>query len=204
MYAGEAASIVSAIRVVESPEPNIWSIEGPGALTLDRYGAQPASQGGGLYFIPPNTIPGGADTTTKVYYTTMDLYNGGMKKSPELIIQVKTLKVPMDFRREGTPAELTVGPSGTATPGALVSPTPFLFDPQSSVDWKIANASPAVADKGTLTLHPIQVAMNGSLALYTAPSTITQDFDVTVTATTHDPWLNLDPVLTWTIHVKRN
>lgn len=204
VYAGEAASIVSAIRAVESPEPSIWSIEGPGVLALDRYGAQPASQGGGLYFIPPATVSGGGDTTTKVYYTTKDLYNGGTKKSPELVIQVKTLKIPMSFQAwAGT--ERTLGPSGKADDlGARVSPLPFPFSPQTSVTWKLVRTAPTVLDPGSLALIVIQNDDHGSWAVYTAPPTVTQDFDVTITATTHDPWFNLDPVLTWTIHVKKN
>ncbi len=182
VYAGEAASIVSAIRAVESPEPSIWSIEGPGVLALDRYGAQPASQGGGLYFIPPATVSGGGDTTTKV----------------------KTLKIPMSFQAwAGT--ERTLGPSGKADDlGARVSPLPFPFSPQTSVTWKLVRTAPTVLDPGSLALIVIQNDDHGSWAVYTAPPTVTQDFDVTITATTHDPWFNLDPVLTWTIHVKKN
>lgn len=203
VYAGEAASIVSAIRAIESPEPTYWTVEGLGILALDRFGAQPASQGGGLYFIPPTTVPGGQDTTTKVYYTTKDLYNGGLKKSPELVIQVKTLKTPMSFQSwAGT--ERILGPSGKADDlGARVSPLPFTFNPQTSVTWKLVGTAPSVPDSGSLALTAIQNDDHGSWAVYTAPATVTRDFDVIVTATTHDPWFNLDPVLTWTIHVKK-
>ncbi|MBI3130916.1 MAG: hypothetical protein HYZ13_06120 [Acidobacteria bacterium] len=171
-------------------------------MAKDQLGLEPTTQWGSPYYIPPASVPGGGDTTAKVYFTTKDLYYGGMAKSPELIMQIRTLKEPMKF--EGNNAlELVVGPGGKIDLGARVLPPPFLFNSRTSIVWNIASTAPAVADPGQVALDPIQNDYRGCLAVYTAPGVVSEDLIVTITAITHDPWFNLDPVLTWKVRVKK-
>ncbi|MBL0313972.1 MAG: hypothetical protein IPP78_14985 [Holophagaceae bacterium] len=207
-YVGDQPNLIAAIRAIESLNPVYWNVDGPGYLASDKEGKQPISTDNGdwrvVWYIPPASIPGGGDATTRIYYRTLDLYNGGLKKSPECIQAIKTLKVPMTFESAYGNNDQTLSQGGRTDIGARVFPVPFSWDSWSSVTWRIQGVTPTQTLPGTLTINPIQNDYRGSYAIYTAPISVSHDFDVTITATTHDPWFNLDPVLTWIVHVKKS
>lgn len=187
-------------------EPQVFGgnklhFSGPGTLTdlfrnpLDLSLSNLQAQG---YYVPPATVPAGGATVTlsmEAYWTPTQQWI----QSPAYTIQVVPLAAPMAYEVDfGSPTVATLHQGESS--GFTVKVTPRPLDIQQQV--VLVPAQPTSSDLGTATSVWITPAEWG--IHYVAPSIISVPMDITVRATAHDPWFNLDPHVDFTVHLVPN
>ena len=206
MHVGSQSKAITAERSIESSQPINWTLTGPGRLANPPGSPLPPNQGGGQDYFPPSDLSGGSAAT--VYFTTVDPVNGKTQKSPELTIQLLPVTSPMTMTLyssgSGNPAEQTIVAGNDVRFDVQPTPIPAGFWGSTSVQWAIKSVLPSVPDPGSLTDASSVSPESASGRKFHAPANPPSDYDVMITATMHDPWFNLNPVVTMTVHVKKN
>ena len=164
------------------------------------------------YYVPPGTVPTGGTTVT----LSMEAYSSISKQwepSPGYTIQVVQQTTPMVFNLgtnpdgSSSPSSITLHPGQTsdAVSGGLgawwIYIHPWPLNPAPS--FQLFSDQPFGADLGSVSLVRPLDGQNWTFN-YIAPSVIALPFDITVRATLHDPWFNLDPQVDFTVHLLPN
>lgn len=213
-----AGSYGTLWQILTSPQVlggNRLHLNGPGTLmdggrnVLDLSSSNLPNGG---YYVPPATVPAGGTTATlsmEAYWTPTQQWF----RSPDYTIQVVQQTVPMSFQLGSNPDGSSSPNSITLHPGEnsdvvsgksaawwiYIHPWPLDPNPQ----FQFFSNQPQGTDLGTVTLIRALDSQNRTFT-FTAPSVITNPFDVTVRATLHDPWFNLDPHVDFTVHLVPN
>lgn len=203
MYAGATGATVTAERSIESSQPINWFLVGLGTISNTPGTTSPPNQGGGQYYLPPATLVTGSGVAT-IYYTTIDPVNNKSQTSPSLSIQLLPVTTPMSFVVDpAIPADQTIVAGNDARFTVAATPIPAGFSGNSSVQWTIKSVTPQVPSPGGLMNTTVTPEWYSSRTFH-APVNPPSDYDVVISATMHDPWFNIDPVVTMMVHVKKN
>lgn len=214
-----AGSYGSPWDVLTSPQVFSGSrvyLNGPGVLLdllrtapLDLSRSDLSPQG---WYVPPATVPTGG-TTINLSIDALSPFTHKWEHSQNFPIQVVQQTTPMVFRLgtnyDGTssPSAITLHPGQTSdsVSGKLaawwidIQPWPLNLPPQ----FQLTSNQPQSTDIGSVNLIRSLDSQTWTFN-FTAPSVIANPFDVTVRATLHDPWFNLDPHVDFTVHLVPN
>lgn len=205
MYVGSQSAVITAERSIESSNPIQWAMSGSGRIANPSGSTAPPNQGAAQDFFPPTGLSGG--TSASIWFTTVDPVNGKSQTSPTLVVELIPVASPMTLTPyasgTGDPTDQSIVAGNEVRFTVEPKPTPAGFNGASSVQWTIMSVSPLVPTPGSLsdtTVTPLYY----SSRTFKAPVNPPSDYDVVIRASMHDPWFNSDPVVTLTVHVKKN
>jgi hypothetical protein len=205
MYVGSQSAVITAERSIESSQPINWVLSGPGRISNPAGSTAPPNQGAAQDYFPPPNLAGG--TSASISFTTIDPVNGKSQTSPSLAIELLPVTTPMTLTvyasGTGDPVDQTIVAGNELRFTVEPKPTPAGFNGASNVQWSITSVTPQVPAPGTLTDSTV-TPMFYSSRTFRAPAGPPSDYDVVIKATMHDPWFNIDPAVTMTVHVKKN
>ncbi len=179
-----------------------WHLDGPGTLLdIER---KPVDLGSDLmplsgWYVPPAQVPAGG-LTVQFWIEVKSPISHLWERSQNFPIQVghKTtamLYEALAIENGGTPATATLHPGEMANFVVTLNPRPLDLQ-----QWN--ELIPTQATTGSLGTVVISELDGTHWAFsYTAPAILDTQRDITLRALAHDPWMNLDLHVDFTIHL---
>ena len=201
-YAGGATiSLGAHSDIVVFDHVPRWTMEGPGTFTNPTPGTPDPLVGWSMRYTPPVQLPNGP-IKVKFRFTVYNILRKADQTSPDGEVEVRVVEKPMELSPgQNQSLERTIKAGEQAVFGLYVLPVkPLGYAPQVTVN----SVTPPVANPGRI-VPAIESGHNiESAAIFEAPPTVTQDYDVVLTYTAWDPWFNKQAnTLTFTVHVKK-
>ena len=193
---GEEKILLNGDRNIITDYKIYWSMEGPGTFETVPGITEP-NTGQYIFFIPPTSLAQ-SPTHTILRGRTKDPLTGvDVTKEIDMPILLRT--TPMEFQlMHDTPPTVTVQ-AGTNFYGAIfLNPRPIGFAPTA----QLSTPEPMVPDAGQIKINPEWTRQSTQIH-YTPPLAPPSDFDVTLTVSAFDPWVNQTHSVTILFHVKK-
>lgn len=183
-----------------------WHLEGPGTLLdIERKPVDLNNQFMPIYgwYVPPAQVPAGG-ITVQFSIEVKSPISHQWERSQNFPIRVDHKTTPMTYEvfvnHDGvqTPTSATLHPGETFSFAVHADPIPLDFRQQQRVELL-----PVQATSSPLGTAVLRLVDGGSLWAidYTAPAALDVPRDITVRAIAHDPWVNQDPHVDFTVHL---
>lgn len=193
---GEEKILLDGDRNIITDYKIYWSMEGPGTFETVPGITEP-NTGQYIFFIPPTSLAQ-SPTHTILRGRTKDPLTGlDVTKEIDLPILLRT--TPMDFQLAHDTPPTPVVKVGIPFYGAVIlDPRPIGFAPVA----QLSAPEPMVSDPGQIKINP-EWGRQILQINYIPPVAPPSDFDVTLTVSAFDPWVNQTRSVTVLFHVKK-